>query len=188
MNISKKNQEYIEEIMQVLIKPTIDKIKINKSEQEIYSIIKTILNGYTDKEDKMNYEVKSQEEAISLLSTEFHSRSIEYLSGHFKEFILSSEMRSIEEGIIKEIIDAYISYREYVEKKNESEIYDIFESLVSEGEVVTVMHFLLSLGIEEYDESMIKFIYDNLDDEIIEVSLFGTSRNSQKQKQKEKET
>ena len=30
------------------------------------------------------------------------------------------------------------------------------------------MHFLLSLDIEEYDEDMIEYIYDNLDDEIID--------------------
>ena len=171
--LTKYTKESIEETLQTLIKSIVDKIEVNKNQQEIYSIITTILNGYTDKEDKMRYEVNSQEEAISLLSTEFHSRSIEYLSGHIKEFILSSEMRNIEEGIIKEIIDAYVSHREDVEKENESEIYDIFESLVSEGEAVTVMHFLLSLGIEEYDESMIKFIYDNLDDEIIECEISG---------------
>ena len=171
--LAKYTKESIEETLQTLIKSIVDKIEVNKNQQEIYSIITTILNGYTDKRDKMRYEVKSQEEAISLLSTEFHSRSIEYLSGHIKEFILSSEMRNIEEGIIKEIIDAYVSHREDVEKENESEIHDIFESLVSEGEVLTVMHFLLSLGIEEYDESMIKFIYDNLDDEIIECEISG---------------
>lgn len=53
----------------------------------------TILNGDNDKENELRYNVKSQEEAISLLNAKFHSQSIEYLSGHFKKFMLSSEMQ-----------------------------------------------------------------------------------------------
>ncbi|KAK8839731.1 hypothetical protein M9Y10_031436 [Tritrichomonas musculus] len=169
--IIKYEKEEINEILKLLIKSPFNKAQINQGKRMIYSIITTILNGDNDKENELRYNVKSQEEAISLLNTEFHSRSIEYLSGHFKEFILSSEMRNIDEGIINKIIDAYISHRENGEIKKEGEIGDIFASLVFEMEVGTVMHFLLSLDVEEYDEDMIDFIYENLDDEIIESEM-----------------
>ncbi|KAK8892557.1 hypothetical protein M9Y10_029790 [Tritrichomonas musculus] len=69
----------------------------------------TILNSYDNTEQYLEYEMKSQDEAISFLNTEFHERSIEYLSKHITELVSSSEICNIDEGIINDVIDAYIS-------------------------------------------------------------------------------
>lgn len=163
----KERKEKIEEVLQTLIKSTTEQVEINKAENDLYSIINTILNGHEDKENCHESLIKNQEEAISLLNTEFHALSIEYLSGHFIDFIKSSTMKNIEESLIKDIIDEYITEHYKPEKKDASEVSSIFEKLCQEEEVGIVLHFLLSIDPSEYDECMIEYIYDNLDDDII---------------------
>lgn len=115
-NLSK---EEIEEIFQKLNKSIFEPIQIHRSQRDLYSIINTILNGL-DNVNKLKYEISNQEEAISLLSTEFHNESIEYLSGHFIEFISKTDISSIDEIIIFDIIDNYISHHQIskMEQKN----------------------------------------------------------------------
>ena len=157
-------KEEIERIIHTLLRSTISKVKIIKNHEKLSSIIMTVLNGQQYSANGLKYEIKSQEEAISLLSTEFHSKSIEYLSVHITEFISNSSFNQIEEGIINDVIDFYISHRS---KEKEEEIHSIFDILTKQGEVNIVMHFLLSIEIEEYDKEMIEYIYKNLDDDII---------------------
>ena len=168
MQTSNQTKEDIEDVLSTLIKSIIDKVEINETQRDIFSIITTILNGSEDKETGIKYDMKNEEEAISLLRTEFHFDSIEYLSFQIIEFIRSSSMKNIEEGIINEIIDEYISVCDKDGDKKESEKRQIFDALKEQEEKRILMHFLLSLDIEEYDEDMIEYIYDNLDDEIID--------------------
>lgn len=171
--LSNKTREEIEEILETLIKSTYEQVQIKQTSWEIYSTINTILNSYDNTEQYLEYEMKSQDEAISFLNTEFHERSIEYLSKHITEFVSSSEICNIDEGIINDVIDAYISYQgsdKEEEEEREARIErnrQIFEILSKEGELRIAMHFLLSLDSEEYDSSMIEYIYENLDDEMI---------------------
>lgn len=163
------SHEAVEEILQTLIKSTIAPVQIKKSKQVSYSIITAILNGQSDRESELKYEIKNEDEAISLLSTEFHYQSIEYLSGHMIEFITKTDLRNIEEGIINDIIDAFISGRHEGDKEGgEDDAIQIFEILKSKEEPKIAMRFLLSLDIEEYNDDMIEYIYGHLDDEVIE--------------------
>lgn len=163
------SHEAVEEILQTLIKSTIAPVQIKKSQQDSYSIITAILNGQSDRKSELKYEIKNEDEAISLLSTEFHYQSIEYLSGHIIEFITKTDLRNIEEGIINDIIDAFISGRHEGDKEGgENDAIQIFEILKSKEEPKIAMRFLLSLDIEEYNDDMIEYIYGHLDDEVIE--------------------
>lgn len=109
--LSNKTREEIEDILEALIKLTYEQVQIKQESWKIYSTMNTILNSYDNTEQYLEYEMKSQDEAISFLNTEFHERSIEYLSKHITELVSSSEICNIDEGIINDVIDAYISYQ-----------------------------------------------------------------------------
>lgn len=109
--LSNKTREEIEDILEALIKSTYEQVLIKQESWKIYSTMNTILNSYDNTEQYLEYEMKSQDEAISFLNTEFHERSIEYLSKHITELVSSSEICNIDEGIINDVIDAYISYQ-----------------------------------------------------------------------------
>lgn len=169
------NYGQIEETLKLLIKSIQEKISISQDQKPIFSLIRYLLGeSDNDIEKELESKIGSQEEAISLLCTNFHKESIEYLSGHFSELIESGEMRNLSDDILIEILDSYLDdfrHKNFNETEKETEIHKIFEDLKNEGERKLLMHFLLSLNPDEYKEEMTNYIYDNIDDEIIQNEL-----------------
>lgn len=162
------NNKEIEESIKLLIKSVQEKVKINKNQNLVFSLVRYLL-GENDKEieKELKTKIDTQEEAISMLYTNFHKESIEYLSGHLSELIESGEMKNISDDILIEILDLYLCNLHHKRTEKESEIHKIFEDLKNEGEKKLLMHFLLSLNPNEYKEEMINYICDNIDDEVI---------------------
>ncbi|KAK8876641.1 hypothetical protein M9Y10_006859 [Tritrichomonas musculus] len=111
--------------------------------------------------------MKSIKEAISYLSTEAHSSSIQYLSLHLKEIIEDGEFDKLDEKIVYEIFDSYFQQ----EKSKENQNQEIFEQLKQKENVDIVMHFLLQVEYEDYTEEMKEYIANNLSDEIVDNEL-----------------
>ena len=134
-----------------------NEITITENEREIFYKILVILGEQNDETKKgMDKIINSIDEAISLLSTEFHDNSIIYLSSHIEEFLTKSVIDHIDTDIVNEIIDAYIENLE-LDKTKLGEIFEILKN--KEEETTIVMHFLMSLekrGCEEMNESMLE--------------------------------
>lgn len=121
------------------------------------------------------FELSSEEESLSYLTTNIHSKSIEYLSNHFKEFISNGHWKNISNEILKEIIDKYIARKTKLNKEVENdEIEDIFKMLKSqeeEEESDIVLYFLLNIFEYEYNDDMYKYIFSHLDDDLIKDNI-----------------
>ena len=116
----------IEKILNLLIKSTDETIQISKEEQHFFTILRFLLGEEEDEESQFHFQIKSEEEALSFLSTEFHHKSIEYLSLHFYEFIEIGDFTSINSEIMNDIIDLFFeNYRkkeEEMKKKREKNL------------------------------------------------------------------
>lgn len=163
----KNNQ--VDEILKLIIKSTSEKISIPQDQQNIFSLIQYLLGESNQQADKdLKYQINSQEEAISFLCTEFHTESIEYLSGHFIELIESDQMKNISEEILYEIIDKYLENNNDKSKEEIEKIYDILEN---ENESNFLIHLLISIDPSQINAAMIEYIYNNLNDDIVQKDL-----------------
>lgn len=158
--------EDIRIIIEKLLKSTEEKVLIEKSKERQANIIRLFL-GESTKEDNVHIDMKSIKEAISYLSTEAHSSSIQYLSLHLKEIIEDGEFDKLDEKIVYEIFDSYFQQ----EKSKENQNQEIFEHLKQKENVDIVMHFLLQVEYEDYTEEMKEYIANNLSDEIVDNEL-----------------
>ena len=70
-------------------------------------MIRLLLGQSEEESRKIDLKISSLKEALSLLRTEFHVNSIEYISSHFSELIESIELSSLDDEILIEIIDSY---------------------------------------------------------------------------------
>lgn len=122
-----------------------------------------------EKYDKIQFDLSNQEEALSLLNTEFQSKSIEYLSGHMLDFIKSGAISNIDENILHDIIDLY--FQSHNEKTFSEEKRSIFKELKNQNEINLLFYFLLRLEVEDLDKDMYEFFFENINDEIIENEL-----------------
>lgn len=159
--------EDIKIIIEKLLKSTEEKVLIEKSKERQANIIRLFL-GESTKEDNVHIDMKSIKEAISYLSTEAHSSSIQYLSLHLKEIIEDGEFDKLDEKIVYEILDSYFQNQE---KSKENQNQEIFEQLKQKENVDIVMHFLLQVEYEDYTEEMKEYIVNNLSDEIVDNEL-----------------
>lgn len=179
--ISKK----INEIYQ--IDPTIDKyeIKINELNDEIYeyeeaisTVIKSTIEKVQIKNEKLKYlnkilfllgeeyeqlpiEINNFNDAISYLNTEYHFKSIEFISQHFDEFIKKKLNEKITDEILEEIIDHFI-----LNIKNEEKIFNC----IKKNQKVAML-YLINAEYNKFNDEMKKYFYENLDDEMIEIYL-----------------
>lgn len=113
--------------------------------------------------------ISTMTEAVSLLTTEFHSDAIRFLSEHFIEFVKSDMFNEIEEGIILEIIDSYIDVGKEGNKSEQSnEIKELFNILKDNNEPIFLIHLLLRVDSDILNNGMIEYIINNIDDEIAE--------------------
>lgn len=181
-NDDDKQHNNISDMIELILKSTEEKINIPEDEErkKIFHIIQYLLGEEESNINEENNFIKNIDESISYLSTDFHQLSIEYLSRHIKEILENEQIKKLEYTIIYEIIDTYFKYnKESKDKdKNSDKIKKdneyIFNKMIeiSEDENI-ILYFIINIEAEEMNEEMIKFLYSNLNDEIIanELSL-----------------
>lgn len=173
----------IENVFNVLLSSTTqDLCEISKDQKNIFYRIKYFL-GEEVKDKESSEEENSNEqlflidniqEAISLLSTQYHTQSIGYLANNFLTFIQSSLLKEIDESILKDIIDLYIEFNiQNTENKNmkkiftiQGEIKEIFHIFKDKDEKELLIYFLLSLKMENFNEEMLEYLFNQIDDNI----------------------
>lgn len=157
------DESSLRETIQLLLKSSEEKVEIplNKDKEKLFHIIRFLL----DDEESIKF-INSIEESLSYLSTEFHDKSIEYLSSHFPEFVNSNQITKIEEKIMKEIIDLYF---EKTREINKEEVMNIFNKMKEiDEEPSIILYFILNLDINECNESIQQYLYENVDDDFLE--------------------
>ena len=113
-----KDKETIEETFNLLLLSTIKNCEINKNLKSMLHHLKFFLgdelneNTEADQEDLSynSYLIDNIKEAVSLLSTQYHYKSVEYLSENLIPFIQSPLMKGIDENILNDIIDLYVEF------------------------------------------------------------------------------
>ena len=164
-------KDKIETIFQTILSTT-DQPKSISEEEEFLFVLLLRLIEYDDISSKSHEAefvkfISTIKEAVSLLSTEFHSDSIQYLSAHFQEFIKSDMFEEIDEGIILDIIDIYIRVNHTENKSEQSnDIKEIFNILKDNKEPIFLIHLLLHIDSNILNNEMIEYIINNIDDEI----------------------
>lgn len=159
----------IEIIFQTIINST-NRPKTVSKEDLFLMILLMRLIGYENFDNNQNKTkltnfINTVSEAVSLLTTEFHSDAIQFLSLHFVEFLKSDTFSKIEEGLILDIIDAYT---EGNKSKQSNEFNEIFNVLKDKNEPLFLIHFLLRVEVDNLDIGMIEYIIGSIDDEIAE--------------------
>ena len=174
-NDSTQTQNKITEIMNKIFNSIEKSVTIEEEEQnDFYRLLIQLGEKTSSNENEVHKRINNIDEAISLLSTEFHNSAILYLSERMKDFLSKSFTDQINIEIIKEIIDSYFDIRDEKQKqkgeeeKEETEIYELFEIMTQkEEEISVIMHFLMKLKVEEMNEQIIDYIYQHLDDDIM---------------------
>ena len=166
----KEEKEEIEEIKEMinsLIRSTKEEITIQPKNQKKFEFLLFLLGE--NKKDKNFFIIESDTEAISLLNTELHDIAIEYLSKHLISIIDNDKMIKFNSKIMREIIDKYFDEKNKTENEESiDEINELFNKMKTKEEKEIVMHFLLCHEFEKYNQEMIDFFYQNIDDDIIE--------------------
>ena len=139
----------IEIIFQTIINST-NRPKTVSKEDLFLMILLMRLIGYENFDNNQNKTkltnfINTVSEAISLLTTEFHSDAIQFLSLHFVEFLKSDTFSKIEEGLILDIID---TYTEGNKSKQSNEFNEIFSVLKDKNEPLFLIHFLLRVEVD----------------------------------------
>lgn len=163
----KEQKDTYKKIIELIIQSSEETIKIpeRKEEEKIFHMTRFLLGD--DENIKI---ITSIEDSLSYLNTEFHDQSIEYLSEHFIDFVSSDKMKKINEEIMKEIIDRYFYSKN--KKYNKEEIINIFNKMMeNEEESKIIFYFILNLDIDEYNNDIQQYFYDNLNDEILETEF-----------------
>ena len=161
--------------VELLLKSAEEKVKISKNQQNSFKIIQILLGE--PEENNIDIQINNIDEAFSFLSTELHTKSIEYLSHNLLEIITKNYFTNIEISIAKEIIDFYFE----IEKTNKSdELTSIFTNLLQNDDENIVMHFLLHIDDSEYTKEMVDYILDHMSDEVVNsefCQIIGKYRN-----------
>ena len=171
----KKN---VKDMIDALLDSTMKKVEISDEHKSLFSKIRFLL-GSSEEDNKIEFEFSNEEEAISYLCTEMHDKSIEYLSIHFSEMIEHGNYKHFDESIMREIIDYHFQREESNENENAKEDEDedekkkkfeaIFNKMKAEYESPKmILSILLRINASEYNDDMYWYIYEHLDDEMIE--------------------
>lgn len=170
--------------VELLLKSAEEKVKISKNQQNSFKIIQILLGE--PEENNIDIQINNIDEAFSFLSTELHTKSIEYLSHNLLEIITKNYFTNIEISIAKEIIDFYFE----IEETNKSdELTSIFTNLLQNDDENIVMHFLLHIDDSEYTKEMVDYILDHMSDEVVNsefCQIIGKYRNLLKMFSQEK--
>lgn len=179
----KQEKTNIESILNVLFTSTTQNFcEISKDQKLILYHLKYFL-GEEVKDIESSEEEYSNEqiffidnikEAISLLSTQYHSQSIEYLAKNFIAFIQSSLIKEIDNNILQDIVDLYIELYirnpEDLKSKKifaiQTDIKEIYHILKEKDEQELLIYFLLSLKMENLNEEMLEYLFNQIDDNI----------------------
>lgn len=152
-----------------ILKSTTEKIRISNKEEEIIKYILRLLGEKCNQDNQIK--MNSINEAISYLSTEFHSDSVRYISEHLLETINEGQLFHHINSIIYEIMDSYFECKEANEKEEEDKINkeekEIFDKLEKTGDPSIVIHFLLQIESHRYTKEMCEYITEHLSDEIV---------------------
>ena len=176
-------KEKIEEIFNVLfLSTTQDNCKIRKDQKIILNQLKFSLGDEMSEDFSSDEDYSSEQffvindikEAISILSTQYHSQAIKYLADNFIVFIQSSLIKEIDENILNDIVDLYVG--NYIHNQSDlkpkkifsiqNEIKEIFQILKKKDEKDLLIYFLVSLKMEYFNEEMLNFLFSHIDDDI----------------------
>lgn len=165
-NSLSQDENRILKITEKIIESTEKQISIDEEEKnDFYRLLIQLGEKTTKNEEEIGKTISSIDEAISLLSTEFHNSSIIYLSERMKDFLSKNWSEKINTEIVNEIIDTFFDKKKEDDENNYEEL---FETMIQKDEEVSViMHFLTKLKFEEMNEKMIEYIYEHLDDDIM---------------------
>ena len=157
----------VKEIIELIIKSIDEQIEIPQEKQNLFTSILILLGE--NNQNKPQFKIKNEVEVLSLLNTHFHSQLIEYLSGHFIEFLKRSNFHNISEEIMKEVIDFYFDTKKINENESafdeEKKIFELMKE--KQEDYLIIIYFLLNINLDEYDEDMTEYVCNNISDEII---------------------
>lgn len=154
----------IKQIIELLVRCNGEEIEIPIEKENLFS---KILYIFGENDGGTVFEIKNQDEAISLLNTNFHDNSICYLSNNFIDLITSGQAKNLSQIILFEIIDNYFCTRQ--NNINQKEITKIFKLMQrEEPESQIIIHFLIQIPIESFDDEMINYFYSHLDDKCVQ--------------------
>lgn len=163
-------QSELQEIIQFILSSTNQKVHIQKEKRKLFTIFQYLLGEY-DKEalTQLNLLINNQQEAIGFLDSEFHELSVQYLSSHLIQLIESDQASSLSEQIFNEIIDLYTeSLSDENNEHKDKEITDIFDKMKRANlNRKILMHFLIHVDFELFNDGMVQYFDDNLDDKIL---------------------
>ena len=172
----KQTNEGYQDIFNLIIESTRDKIEIPNDKQKKFSMIRSLL-GEESPFSENDIKIQNIEEAFSLLNTDFENIAIKYMSDHFLELTESDKMKNLSQDIIFTIIDNYSEKdnqqsNEDTEKmeEKEDEIQKIFNILQKQEDESIVIHFILMSKIEYKSDllnEMIQYINSHLNDDIV---------------------
>lgn len=165
-NSSSTDLNLYQEMIFLLLRSSTEEIELDTEKVYLFNKIHFLLGQNEEERQKTDFQISNLKEALSLLRTEFHDKSIEYISSHFSEFSESYEFSSLDDEIVIEIIDSFFLTKD---EKKFDEMKKIFENLTKkEKDNRIIMHFLLSIEHEEYDIEMIEYITSHLSDEVVQ--------------------
>ena len=170
-DISKESNDSTayEEMTKLLIQSIDNKITISSSEAKAFFQLLFLLGEEANKDE---FKLTTLEDSISFLCTEFHDKSIEYLSVHFNELFDSGTMKYLEDELKEEIIDKYFSNKRKENQTEEEE--EIVNKMIEGGESAKVIfHFIVGMSSEDCSEEVLRFIIEKVDDELIESEISG---------------
>lgn len=167
-----RTAEYPKKIRQLfrkLLNSILEEVTINEEDHQDFTRLLIHLG------EKNITAINNIGDAMSLLFTKFHDESILYLSSRLKEFISKKSIEKIERETVYEIIDTYFencSRRRGNKKSNKEEVEEIFEEMKKKiNDHRIVIHFLIGLEKCDMNDSMIEYLYEHLDDDIVECEM-----------------
>ena len=173
--ISNNLGEDIKDVLKLINKSAHENVEIPQDKSKLFYIIRFLLG------ETQQIEIENEDEAISLLNTEYNASSIKYLCDNLLKVISNGKAKQLNEQIIIDLIDFYFEQRQQLKNKEmnknedvKDEIVDIFNQMKKHDETShIIMHFIIqALMCEEVmSGDMIEFFYENLDDEMIEIEL-----------------
>lgn len=184
-NDYENEKEEYKDAIESLIKSIDEKMTITLKQFKVIQLLQILLDekgNEINEEIKHKYNMMSLNESLSFLCTDLHDKSIEYLSSHLIELIDSGSMKYLEEDIKKEIIEKYFFELNQSEKCKEKgrerrrlgqdkkeEILEIFNKMKKEEETEKIIfYFILHLEFDEYNDDILDFIYNKVEDDLIE--------------------
>lgn len=173
----KTNLNQLQEIVQLCLDSAIQKVHIPTEKQKLFAIIQYFLGEWDVEKLKELNIVTNQQDAIQFLETEFYELSIDYLSNHLVELIESGQANNIQKDISNKIIDSYLEIINKADNEQKTdELRRIFDKMKNANlDQAVLMHFLINIDFEEFNENMEQYFNENLNDEILMESLSRVS-------------